>query len=121
MTEKYGIKDMVNDFVNPAQYTKTSELADKGVLTIVSTTADESEEYGKSYKTTFRDSEGNDYLSFVSAKQPYSIFEKFGDKLADCKVEFNVVKLDTKKTILKMVLVESTPAFDKALKDFSKE
>ena len=54
MTEKYGIKEMVNDFVNPAQYTKTSELADKGVLTIVSTTADESEEYGKSYKTTLK-------------------------------------------------------------------
>ena len=121
MTEKYGIKEMVNDFVNPAQYTKTSELADKGVLTIVSTIADESEEYGKSYKTTFRDSEGNDYLSFVSAKQPYAIFDKFKDKLADCKVEFNVVKLDTKKTILKMVLVEATPEYDKALKEFLKQ
>ena len=118
---EYGIKEMVNDFVNPAKYTKTSELADKGVLTIVSTIPDVSEEYGQSYKTTFRDTEGNDYLSYVSAKQPYSIFDRFGDKLVDCKVEFNVFKLDTKKTILKMVLVESTPAFDKALKDFAKE
>lgn len=122
MTDKYGIKEMVGDFVNPAKYMKTSELADKGVLTIVSVAeAEESEEYGKSFKVSFKDDNGDAYLSFISAKQPYAIIDKFRDKLVNCKVEFSVVKLETKKTIVKMVLVEATPEYDKALKEFLKE
>lgn len=121
MTEEYGIKEMVGDFVNPAQYMKTSELADKGVLTIVSAVPDVSEEYGKSFKTTLEDVNGEAYLSYISAKQPYSVFEQFGPKLKGCKVQFNVVKLDTKKTIVKMVLKEQTEAFKEAYAKFVKD
>ena len=118
---EYGIKEMVGDFVNPAKYMKASELSNKGVLKIVSVAeAEESEEYGKSFKVTFEDTLGEAYLSYVSAKQPYALFEQFGAKLVGCKVEFTVVKLDAKKTIVKMILDEATPDFEKELVKFNK-
>ena len=118
---EYGIKEMVGDFVNPAKYMKASELASKGMLTIVSVSeAEESEEYGKSFKVTFKDTNEDAYLSYVSAKQPYALFEQFGAKLVGCKVEFTVVKLDAKKTIVKMILDEATPDFEKELAKFNK-
>ena len=37
-TKDYGLKDMINDFVNPAEYKKTSDLATMGDLRVTGLT-----------------------------------------------------------------------------------
>lgn len=115
-TKDYGLKDMINDFVNPAEYMKTSELANKGNLMVISTEFTKSKEYGDAYVTTLKDVEDNDYLTFVSAKQPFGVFNQFKDAMVGSVIRFETFEKD-KKTILKVRLVTPSDALAKALKE----
>ena len=115
-TKDYGLKDMINDFVNPAEYKKTSELATMGNLMVTSTEFTKSKEYGDAYVTTLKDVEDNEYLTFVSAKQPFGVFNQFKDAMVGSVIRFETFEKD-KKTILKVRLVTPSDALAKALKE----
>lgn len=115
-TKDYGLKDMINDFVNPAEYMKTSELANKGNLMVISTEFTKSKEYGDAYVTTLKDVEDKEYLTFVSAKQPFGVFNQFKDAMVGSVIRFETFEKD-KKTILKVRLVTPSDALAKALKE----
>lgn len=115
-TKDYGLKDMINDFVNPAEYKKTSELATMGNLMVVSTEFTKSKEYGDAYVTVLKDVEDKEYLTFVSAKQPFGVFNQFKDAMIGSVIRFETFEKD-KKTILKVRLVTASVALAKALKE----
>lgn len=114
-TKDYGLKDMINDFVNPAEYKKTSDLAIMGDLMVTGLEFTKSDDYGDAYVTTLKDIEGKQYLTYVSAKQPFGVFNKFKDAMIGSIIRFETFEKD-KKTILKVRLVAPSDALAEALK-----
>lgn len=118
--KEYGTEEILRDFVSPAEYKNPTDLCDCGILTVKTAKPTTSEEYGNSYTVTFEGEDSRAYLSYVSAKNPYTVFDTFKDAIIGCKVKFEKIITKDKKTVIKMRLVESTPAFDKACKDVLK-
>ena len=114
-TKDYGLKDTINDFVNPAEYKKTSDLAAMGDLRVTGLEFTKSEDYGDAYITTLKDIEGNQYLTYVSAKQPFGVFNQFKDAMIGSIIRFETFEKD-KKTILKVRLVSPSDELAEALK-----
>ena len=109
MSEKeYTTEDMVNDFVNPAEYVKTTDLCDKGNLIVKDVKDGTSDDYGDAYLVTFEDGNGNALKSFVSAKQPYAVFDQFKGAMVGSTVKFDKSITADKKTILKVRLVSAS-------------
>ena len=113
-TKDYGLKDMINDFVNPAEYKKTSDLATMGDLRVTGLEFTKSDDYGDAYVTTLRDIDGKQYLTYISAKQPFGVFNQFKDAMIDSIIRFETFEKD-KKTILKVRLVVASDALVEAL------
>ena len=113
-TKDYGLKDMINDFVNPAEYKKTSDLATMGDLRVTGLEFTKSDDYGDAYITTLKDIEGNQYLTYVSAKQPFGVFNQFKDAMIGSIIRFETFEKD-KKTILKVRLVSPSDELADAL------
>lgn len=113
-TKDYGLKDMINDFVNPAEYKKTSDLATMGDLRVTGLEFTKSEDYGDAYVTTLKDIEGKQYLTYVSAKQPFGVFNYFKDTMIGSIIRFETFEKD-KKTILKVRLVAPSDELADAL------
>ena len=113
-TKDYGLKDMINDFVNPAEYKKTSDLATMGDLRVTGLEFTKSDDYGDAYITTLKDIEGNQYLTYVSAKQPFGVFNQFKDAMIGSIIRFETFEKD-KKTILKVRLVAPSDELADAL------
>ena len=115
-TKDYGLKDMINDFVNPAEYKKTSDLANMGNLRVVGLAFTKSDDYGDAYVTTLKDVDDKQYLTYVSAKQPFGVFNHFKDAMIGSIIRFETFEKDNKKTILKVRLVAPSDALAEALK-----
>lgn len=113
-TKDYGLKDMINDFVNPTEYKKTSDLATMGELRVTGLGFTKSGDYGDAYATTLKDIEGKQYLTYVSAKQPFGVFNQFKDAMIGSIIRFETFEKD-KKTILKVRLVAPSDALAEAL------
>lgn len=114
-TKDYGLKDMINDFVNPAEYKKTSDLATMGDLRVTGLEFTKSDDYGDAYITTLKDIDGTQYLTYVSAKQPFGVFNQFKDAMIGSIIRFETFEKD-KKTILKVRLVCPSDELAEALK-----
>ena len=114
-TKDYGLKDMINDFVNPAEYKKTSDLANMGNLRVVGLAFTKSDDYGDAYVTTLKDVDDKQYLTYVSAKQPFGVFNHFKDAMIGSIIIFETFEKDNKKTILKVRLVTPSDALFEAL------
>ena len=114
-TKDYGLKDMINDFVNPAEYKKTSDLANMGNLRVVGLAFTKSDDYGDAYVTTLKDVDDKQYLTYVSAKQPFGVFNHFKDAMIGSIIRFETFEKDNKKTILKVRLVTPSDALFEAL------
>lgn len=113
-TKDYGLKDMINDFVNPAEYKKTSDLATMGDLRVTGLEFTKSDDYGDAYVTTLKDIEGKQYLTYISAKQPFGVFNQFKNAMIDSIIRFETFEKD-KKTILKVRLVSPSDELAEAL------
>ena len=74
-----------------------------------------SDDYGDAYITTLKDIEGNQYLTYVSAKQPFGVFNQFKDAMIGSIIRFETFEKD-KKTILKVRLVSPSDELAEALK-----
>ena len=114
-TNDYGLKDMINDFVNPAEYKKTSDLATMGDLRVVGLAFTKSDDYGDAYVTTLKDVDDKQYITYVSAKQPFGVFNHFKDAMIGSIIRFETFEKDNKKTILKVRLVTPSDALFEAL------
>ena len=114
-TKDYGLKDMINDFVNPAEYKKTSDLANMGNLRVVGLAFTKSDDYGDAYVTTLKDVDDKQYLTYVSAKQPFGVFNHFKDAMIGSIIRFETFATENKKTILKGRLVTPSDALFEAL------
>ena len=114
-TKDYGLKDMINDFVNPAEYKKTYDLANMGNLRVVGLAFTKSDDYGDAYVTTLKDVDDKQYLTYVSAKQPFGVFNHFKDAMIGSIIRFETFEKDNKKTILKVRLVTPSDALFEAL------
>lgn len=104
-TKEYTKQDMLKDFLKPSEYVKASDLSGKGDLTVKEIALTENEEYGKAYQVYFDSADGKSFVSYISAKQPFEVFDELGDKLIDSVVRFEKTTTKDKKTIVKMRLV----------------
>ena len=111
MSGEYTTEDMVRDFLNPAEYLKASELSAKGNLTVKSVEyAPAHGEYGEGYTVNFDDENGNAFVSVIGAKQPFTVFDTYKDKLIESVVRFEKLKTKDGKPMVKMRLVRAGEA-----------